>query len=83
MLGYKLDRISNDLPFYNLHFEKEVHKRDGTTEIGYGDKVYCIRKEDAHTLIAHKKTQDDFGDKNVSLKEYLTEFYKNYANCRT
>lgn len=82
MLGYKIERISENSPFYNIHFEKEVHKRDGSTAIEFGDKIYCIRLEDARTLISHMKTQDDFGDKDVSLKEYLVQFYKNWKSCK-
>lgn len=78
MIGYKLEKVSEDSPHYNLSFEKEVHKRDGTIVTESYDKLYGIWFKEAISLIAHRETQDNFGDKDVSLTEYLTQFYKNW-----
>lgn len=79
-MGYKLERRADDAN-YNLYFEKQVNKRDGTTAIEYGEKIYGIPLKEALAIIAHRKTQEEL-EGDVSLKEYLTHYYKNYENCR-
>lgn len=41
-------------------------------------KLYLPTIEKAINLEAHIKTQDDFENKNISLKEYLEAFYRNW-----
>lgn len=76
MDGYKLEKISNT--HCNIYFLKKVTRRSGLIETDVGDKIYSTKFNNAINLIAHRKTQDDFGDKNISLKEYLSSFYKNW-----
>lgn len=61
----------------DLYFLKE-----GKSE--YVDKLYGVLIKEVPTIVAHRETQEQF-EKNPTLKEYLTEFYKNWkdANSRT
>ncbi len=77
MISYKLEPIEDSI-FYNITFFKEVKRRSGDTDIDVENRVYSTHFNNAINLITHKKTQDDFGDKDVSLKEYLSSFYKNW-----
>lgn len=70
---YKLEKIKDSL-HYNLYFGKAVGI--------YTDKIYTIQFNDAITLISHRKTQEDFKDQDVSLKEYLDQFYKNWIEIK-
>lgn len=72
MLGFKIEKLPT-AERYNIYFEKEVNKRDGTVAIEYGEKLYGV--EDLVPIIAHRRTQDNL-KKDVSLKEYFKEFYK-------
>ena len=80
MINFELKRISEDSPFYNITLYKDVNKRNGTLGTGIKDKIYSTKFENAINLIAHIKTQDELEDRNVSLKEYLSSFYKNWNN---
>lgn len=77
MISYKLEPIEDSI-FYNITFFKEVKRRSGDTDIDVENRIYSTHFNNAINLIIHKKTQDDFGDKDVSLKEYLSSFYKNW-----
>ena len=62
----------------NLTFTKTVHKRNGEVVEEKGDTLYGLIPEVALNKAAHKSTADEFGDSNVTLKEYIKEFYANY-----
>jgi topoisomerase IA-like protein len=83
MIKFKLEKISEGSSHYNLYFGKNVNKRDGTTVIEFVDKIYTISLKDAESLIANRETQNNFEDKNISLKEYLKQFYKNLKLCKS
>lgn len=63
---------------YNVTFMKEVHKRNGDIVNEPGETSYGITLDTAKNKIAHYQTVKYFGEQNVSLKEYLQQFYKNY-----
>jgi len=63
---------------YNLTFMKEVHKRNGDTANEPGETLYGIDFDTVKNKMAHHLTIINFGEQNISLKEYLQEFYKNY-----
>ena len=73
---YELKKTSDC--HYTVIFTKTVNKRNGDVENCAGDKFYTLTFEKAINLIAHRKTQDEFGDRNVSLKDYLSAFYLNW-----
>ena len=77
MINYKLEPLDESSVYYNIIFFKEVTRRNGT-DLDVENRIYSTHFSNAINLIAHKKTQDDFGDKDVSLKEYLSSFYKNW-----
>lgn len=78
MSNYKLEPLDESSVYYNIIFFKEVTRRNGNTDLDVESRIYSTHFNNAINLIAHKKTQDDFGDKDVSLKEYLSSFYKNW-----
>lgn len=63
---------------YNVTFMKEVHKRNGDIANEPKETLYGISLDTAKNKITHYLTVKDFGEQNVSLKEYLQQFYKNY-----
>lgn len=76
MVDFILKRVGDNSLHYNLTFMKEVHKRDGTIVKEPADTIYTISLEEAKLRIAHVETAEKLGD--VSLKDYLSEFYKCY-----
>ena len=78
MIDFILKKVSDDSPHYNLTFMKLVHKRSGDIVQEPGDAVYTISLDWVKNRIAHVETAVRFGDKDVTLKEYLSEFYKVY-----
>ena len=56
---------------YNLIFMKEVHKRNGDTVNEPGETLYGIDFNTVKNKVAHHLTIINFGEQNVSLKEYL------------
>ncbi len=55
-----------------------VHKRSGEIVEEPGDTIYCQSLDVIKNKLAHLETAKRFDDKDVSLKEYITEFYKTY-----
>lgn len=77
MINYKLEAIK-DSPHYNLVIYKEVNKRDGTIGLDVKSRFYAMTFNNALLRVAHLITQDNFEDTNISLKEYLSSFYRNW-----
>ena len=64
---------------YNIRFSKKVKKRaTGEYAIEFGDPLYGMTLSSCLNLIAHHRTAKKFEEKNVTLKEFLVEFNKNY-----
>ena len=78
MVDFILKRIADDSPHYNLTFMKLVHKRSGDIVSEPGETIYTISLDSAKNRIAHVEASNRLGDKDVSLREYLSEFYKCY-----
>lgn len=78
MINFILKKVSDNSPHYNLTFMKIVHKRSGEEVEEPGDILYTLSLQDATNKIAHQETNNRLGDNDVSLKTYLTEFYKTY-----
>ena len=77
-INFILKKISDDSPHYNLTFMKLVHKRSGEIVEEPGDTVYTISLNWAKNRIAHMETISRFEDKDITLKEYISEFNKAY-----
>lgn len=76
MIDFRIEKYSN--VHYNLTFKKLVHKRSGEIVKEDGNTLYSLPLSYAKLQITNADVQNKFGDKNVSLKEYLIEFYKSY-----
>ena len=64
---------------YDLTFMKKVKKRDtGKFEIEPGKPLYGLTLSNALNRIVHKRTAKKWEEDNVSLKEFMKEFQKNY-----
>lgn len=65
---------------FNLIFNKRVKKRDtGKYEIEPGPPLYGLTLASALNRIVHNRTAKKFAEENISLKEFLKEFQRNYA----
>ena len=65
--------------FFDLTFMKRVKKRDtGKIEVEPGETRYGVPIFHAFNAIACHKTLKKFGERNITLKEYLVEFDKIY-----
>lgn len=65
--------------FYDLTFMKKVKKREtGKYEIEPGDTLYGLTLSHCLNRIVHHRTAKKFSEENISLKEFLIEFQKNY-----
>ena len=68
-----------DSNFYDLTFMKRVKKRDtGKIEIEPGNTLYGLTYFHCLNKIAHKRTAKKWEEENVTLKEHIKEFQKNY-----
>ena len=64
---------------YDLTFMKKVKKRDtGKFEIEPGPTLYGLTFSHCLNKIAHHRTAKKWEEDNVSLKEFLKEFQRNY-----
>lgn len=68
----------NDEGSVNLIFMKEVTKRSGEIVTEPSETLYNIPKKVAQSYIAHALTITEFGDKDVSLSQYLKKYNENY-----
>ena len=78
MIDFILKKSSENSPHYNLTFMKLVHKRNGDVNQEPGTTLYTISLNEVKNRISHLETINRFGDKDITLKEYLSEFYKVY-----
>ena len=66
---------------FDLCFMKRVKKRDtGKFEIEPGDKLYGLTLSSCLNRIVHHRTNKKFAEDNVTLKEFLKEYQRNYAD---
>lgn len=65
--------------FFDLCFMKRVKKRDtGQYAIEPGDKLYGLTLAHCLCRIAHHRTAKKYEEENITLKEFLKEYQKNY-----
>ena len=77
MIKFELKK-EKDTPFYTLTLMKEVHKRSGEVVEEKGESAYTLSLTQIKVNLSHLDAQSKFGDKDVSLKEYMKEYYKSY-----
>ena len=77
MIKFELKK-EKDTPHYTLTLMKEVHKRSGEIVEEKGDSFYTLGLTQVKVTLSHLDAQTKFGDKDISLKEYLIEYYKSY-----
>ena len=71
--------ISDDSDKFDLTFMKRVKKRDtGNYEIEPGNTLYGLTLSSCLKKIAHKRTAKKYEEANITLKEFMIEFQKNY-----
>ena len=76
---FTLKPISDDSDKFDLTFNKRVKKRDtGKYEIEPGPTLYGLSFVHCLNRIAHHRTAKKYEEANISLKEFLVEFQKNY-----
>lgn len=64
---------------FDLTFMKKVKKRDtGKYEIEPGNTLYGLTLSHCLNKIVHHRTAKKFSEENVTLKDFLKEFQKNY-----
>lgn len=74
-----MELSSPDSERYDLTFMKKVKKRDtGNYEIEPGNTLYGLTLSHCLNRIAHHRTAKKYAEDNVTLKEFLKEFHKNY-----
>lgn len=78
MINFSIKKVSDNCPHYNLTLTKFVHKRSGEIIEEPGDTLYSIHLDDVKKIISNIETSNRFGNKDITLKEYLLEFYKVY-----
>lgn len=78
MIDFTIKKVSENSYHYNLTFFKEVHKRSGDIVKEPGNTLYTLPLYEIKNIIAHCEVANRLGDRNVSLREYLKEFYKVY-----
>jgi hypothetical protein len=77
MIKFELKK-EKDTPYYTLSLMKEVHKRSGEIVEEKGDSFYTLGLTQVKVALSHLNAQTKFEDKDISLKEYLIEYYKSY-----
>ena len=74
-----LEPSDKDSDKYDLTFMKRTKKRDtGQFEIEPGKPLYGLTLSHCLNRIVHHRTAKKWEEDNVSLKEFLREFNKNY-----
>lgn len=64
---------------FDLCFYKKVKKRDtGQYAIEPGDKLYGLTLSSCLNRIAHHRTAKKYEEENITLREFLKEYQKNY-----
>lgn len=74
-----LEPSSPDSERYDLTFMKRVKKRDtGKFEIEPGNTLYGLTLSHCLNKIVHSRTAKKWEEENITLKEFLKEFQRNY-----
>lgn len=77
---FTMELSGPDSERYDLTFNKRVKKREtGKFEIEPGNTLYGLSFAHCLNRIAHHRTAKKWEEENVSLKEFLKEFQKNYS----
>lgn len=76
MINFNLKKDKNS-NLYCLTFMKMVHKRSGEYVEEPGETLYVVSSKIPY-LITFAEVSNKFGEQDVSLKEYLSEFHKAY-----
>lgn len=71
-----IKKVSEDSPHYNITFIKTIYNGEKSKESK--ESVYTISLKQAKNIIAHVETIEKLDDKEISLKEYMSEFHKVY-----
>ena len=79
-MKYEIKKVDDTSPHYNLILYKNVKKRDGSIVVDIDTTLYSISLNHIKNGLSHLETSEFFGDTDISLKEYLTQFYKSYNN---
>lgn len=79
MINFTVKKVSDKSPHYNLTFTKLVHKRTGEIAEEPGETIYTLPLDSVKCRIAHVETNNRFGNRDITLKEYIPEFYKSYS----
>lgn len=76
---FTMELAGSDSDRYDLTFNKKVKKRDtGKFEIEPGNTLYGLTLSHCLNRIAHHRTAKKWEEENITLKEFLKEFNKNY-----
>lgn len=78
MIEFIVKRIDDMSPHYNLTLMKEVHKRSGEIVTEPGDTLYTLTLDDIKCRLAHMEAASRFKEEDITLKEYLSVYYKCY-----
>ena len=74
-----MEPSSSDSERYDLTFMKRVKKRDtGNYEIEPGNTLYGLTLSHCLNRIVHHRTAKKYAEDNITLKNFLIEFQKNY-----
>lgn len=74
-----MEPAGSDSERYDLTFMKRVKKRDtGNYEIEPGNTLYGLTLSHCLNKIVHHRTAKKYIEDNITLKEFLIEFQKNY-----
>lgn len=64
---------------YNLRVLGLVRRRDGTEEEDIVERLYTMSLESCIRYMAHVKAQQELGDKDVTVTEYLKVYLRHHA----
>lgn len=74
-----MELSSSDSQRYDLTFMKKVKKRDtGKYEIEPGNTLYGLTLSHCLNRLVHHRTAKKYQEDNITLKEFMKEFQKNY-----
>ena len=74
-----MELSSSDSQRYDLTFMKKVKKRDtGKYEIEPGNTLYGLTLSHCLNRLVHHRTAKKYQEDNITLKEFVKEFQKNY-----
>lgn len=71
-----MEETKHSSRFFNLAFMKVTKKRSGDTVIEPGKPMYGVPFFNCVNRIIKHKTKKKFQDRNITLKEYLKEYFK-------